>query len=136
MSVPKSKRTESSIQFLQTASEINRMTRKLAMALPKRYTFFGGTELTHLAAECHHHMKAANSIFPVNAHELQLRRDHLTEGNNALQALLDELDIVYQEYPDMRKRVENIVGLAVAEAKLISGVKDADKRRFKNLIQV
>ena len=79
-------------------------------------------------------MKAANSMYPTNAHELQLRRDHLAEGNNALQALLDELDIVYQEYPDMRKRVVNIVGLAVQEAKLISGVKDADKRRFKNLV--
>ena len=95
MSVPKSKRTERSIQYLQTASEINRATRKLAMALPKRYTFFGGTELAHLAAECHHHMKAANSMYPTNAHELQLRRDHAMRCNS--RKAMRKLDSYFSE---------------------------------------
>lgn len=74
MSVLKSQRKESSIKFLDTAYNLELHTLKCCMKLPKRYTFFIGTELSHLASEVHNHCKAANSIYPTNEHEAQMRR--------------------------------------------------------------
>lgn len=51
MSVLKSKRAESSIKFLDTAYDLELHTIKCCMKLPKRYTFFIGTELTRLAGK-------------------------------------------------------------------------------------
>ena len=62
MSVLKSKRQESSIKFLDTAYDLELHTLKCCMKLPKRYTFFIGTELSHLASKVHNHCKMANSI--------------------------------------------------------------------------
>lgn len=50
MSVLKSKRKESAIKFLDTAYDLDLHTIKCCMKLPKRYTFFIGTELARLAS--------------------------------------------------------------------------------------
>lgn len=92
MSVLKSQRKESGIKFLDTAYDLELHTLKCCMKLPKRYTFFIGTELSHLASEVHNHCKMANSIYPTNEHEAQMRRDHLIEANNCLQALTTRSD--------------------------------------------
>ena len=50
MSVLKSQRKESNIKFLDTAYDLELHTLKCCMKLPKRYTFFIGTELSRLAS--------------------------------------------------------------------------------------
>lgn len=88
MAVLKSQRGESPVQYLETAYNLEVYTIRQALKLPKRYTFFIATELVRLASGCHSHVKAANSIYPTNAHEAQLRRDELIAANNDLQNLL------------------------------------------------
>lgn len=61
MSVLKSQRKESSIKFLDTAYDLELHTLKCCMKLPKRYTFFIGTELSRLASEVHNHCKMVNT---------------------------------------------------------------------------
>ena len=134
MSVRKNKRGESNMQFLDTARNINVAVRKLVSRLPKRYTFLGGTELVRLAADVHHNLKGANSVYPTNQHEFQIRRDYLIHANASLQMLLDELDILYNYYADdsLQKCISTIVGMLKLEATLIRGLKATDKKRFKN----
>ena len=134
MSVRKNQRGKSNMQFLDTARNINVAVRKLVSRLPKRYTFLGGTELVRLAADVHHNLKGANSVYPTNQHEFQIRRDYLIHANASLQMLLDELDILYNYYADdsLQKCILTIVGMLKLEATLIRGLKVTDKKRFKN----
>ena len=62
--------------------------------MPKRYTFYGAQELSALADTVYNEVKMANSVFPGNQHEAQLRRDHLIEANATLQALIGQLGIM------------------------------------------
>ena len=140
MSVYKSKRGDSAAQFVETARKLESYTLTQCLKIPKRYTFFLSTEIMRLASEVYNRVKSANSIFPSNQHEVQMRRDLLTEANNTLQCLNGKLGLLGDV---LRKNPENFKGLykaletwgnyIVEEAKLISGVKKSDKQRFKNL---
>ena len=133
MSVLKSQRGESPVQYLETAYNLEVYTIRQALKLPKRYTFFITTEIVRLASDCHNHVKAANGIYPTNAHEAQMRRDHLTAANAALQNLLSKIDIAKGLFSIDGKALEKWVGLIADEARLIAAVKKADKRRYKDL---
>ncbi len=140
MSVYKSKRGESSAQFVETARKLEVHTLAQCLKIPKRYTFFLSTEIMRLASEVYNNVKSANSIFPSNQHEVQMRRDKLTEANNALQCLVGKLGLlgdVLRKNPSQFKGLDNALetwgNLIAEEAKLISGVKKSDKQRYKDL---
>lgn len=140
MSVYKSKRGESSAQFVETARKLEVHTLAQCLKIPKRYTFFLSTEIMRLASEVYNNVKSANSIFPSNQHEVQMRRDKLTEANNALQCLVGKLGLlgdVLRKNPSQFKGLDNALetwgNLIAEEAKLISGVKKPDKQRYKDL---
>ena len=80
MSVYKALRGDSSVQFVETARKLAVHTRKCCLKMPKRYTFYGAQELSALADTVYNEVKMANSVFPGNQHEAQLRRDHLIEA--------------------------------------------------------
>jgi hypothetical protein len=140
MSVYKSRRGESATQFVETARLLEAHTLAQCVKIPKRYTFLLSTELMRLASEVYNHAKSANSIFPSNQHEAQMRRDRLTEANNSLQCLVGKLGLladVLKKNPERFKGLDNALekwgSLITDEAKLISGVKKSDKVRFKDL---
>ncbi len=130
MAVLKSKRGESNMQFLETAYNLEVYSIRQAIKFPKRYTFFITTEIVRLASSCHSEVKAANSIYPTNAHEAQMRRDCLTRANNHLQNLLSKLDIAKGLFAVESSTLERWVEMIIAEATLISAVKQADKKRY------
>lgn len=132
MSVLKSQRKESNIKFLDTAYDLELHTLKCCMKLPKRYTFFIGTELSHLASEVHNHCKMANSIYPTNEHEAQMRQDHLIEANNSLQALIGKCGVLMELQHGLSEHaLEHWADLMIDEGRLIAGAKKSDKARFK-----
>jgi hypothetical protein len=140
MSVYKSKRGESAAQFVETARLLEVHTLAQCLKVPKRYTFLLTTEVMRLASEVYNNVKSANSIFPANKHDAQMRRDKLTEANNALQCLIGKLGLLgdtLKKNPEQFKGLDNALetwgNLIMEEAKLISGVKKSDKQRFKDL---
>ena len=133
MSVLKSRRGDSGMQFLENAYNLEVYTIRQCLKFPKRYTFFITTEMARLASSCHEHAKAANSIYPTNAHEAQMRRDHLIEANNDVQNLLSKIDIARSLFSIEANVIEAWVEMAVNEASLLSGVRQADKKRYADL---
>ena len=77
MSVYKSKRGESSVQFIETARQLEAHTFACCMKAPKRYERFLTGRIMELSSEVHDRVRAANNIWPTNRHEAQLRRDEL-----------------------------------------------------------
>lgn len=132
MSVLKSKRCESKMQFVDTARELEIYTLRYAVKFPKRYTFFITTEIVRLAQSVYNEVKSANSIFPTNAHEAELRRDCLIRANNSLQCLISQLDIAKDAFcSEVEDKVwVRWMNLIIEESKLISAVKKSDSERF------
>lgn len=140
MSVPKSQRSESSMQFIQTARELKQHTLTVVKKCPKRLQFFLLAPIYEEAREVLHSVKAANNTFVHNAHEAQIRADYLGRANVVLQNLADDLEDLYEELinnEDCYRWVANAMQkhgeLISAEAKLIGKVRKSDKERYKGL---
>lgn len=140
MSVPKSKRSESVVQFLETARELEIYTIKECARFPKRYMFLITKDVVDLSKKVYNDVKAANSIYPTNAAEVQLRKNYIIQANCALQCLLSQLDIAREfiRSTDANKPIkstvwEGWVNLITTEAKLLASLKESDKKRYKDL---
>ena len=140
MAVYKSKRGESSVQFIETARQLEAHTLACCMKCPKRYSFLLTQRIMQLSSEVHDHVRAANNIWPTNRHEAQLRRDELTKANNALQNLNPKLQLLYdgillnpEGYKWIHKAMQRWGELIAEEARLIAAVKKNDKARYKDL---
>lgn len=81
MTVIKSKRHESEMEFIHTARELRLYTTRKCAGFPKRYTFTVSNPLADSSRRIHQYCKMANSIYPLNAHEAQIRRDYLLRAN-------------------------------------------------------
>ena len=110
MSVLKSKRKESAMQFIETARKLEAHALSVCIKAPKRYSLFLTNRIMELASTVHEEVRNANNIYPNNKHEAQMRRDHLTNANNALQNLSPKLALLYDcilQNPDKYKWVDN-----------------------------
>ncbi len=67
MSVLKSKRGESAMQFIETARELEVYTIKQCARFPKRYMFLITKDIVAIAKAVYNNVKAANSVYPTNA---------------------------------------------------------------------
>jgi hypothetical protein len=135
MGVLKKDRGLSSVQFIDTARALEVLTLKNCLKFPKRYTFFITTEIVRLSQSVYNNVKSANSIYPTNQIEAQMRRDYFTKANCDLQALISQLGIAKEIITTEMKATIWIewMNLIEEEAKLISAVKKNDKERFKSL---
>ena len=120
------------MQFVDTARELQIYTLRQAIKFPKRYTFFITTEIVRLAQAVYNNVKSANSVYPTNAAEAQLRREFLTRANCDLQCLISQLDIAKDIFGGSvdSKVWQKWMDIIANEARLISAVKKADKERF------
>mgnify|MGYP001440921182 CR=1 FL=1 len=139
MAVLASKRSESNLLFLENARNLEIYTLKRTVRFPKRYQALIGDMLVKLSASILNDLKAANSIYPVNAHEVQMRRDYMTHAQASAQQMLSQIDVarvMFQEMEDYQPK-ESVwliwMRLLDDEARLISGAKKSDRDKFKDL---
>lgn len=134
MSVIKSKRSESQMEFLATARKLQAFTiRKCVNTIPKRYTFYVGTHLVDSATAVYEWVKRGNSIYPLNAHEVQMRRDCFLNAHAELQNLVSQLELAYEIVPFDADVLGEWSSLICTEIKLVKAVMKADRERYKNI---
>ena len=80
MSVVRSKREESNMEYIHTARELQIYTIRKCAGFPKRYTFYVNQPIADHANKIYRCVVMANSVYPTNAHEVQIRRDYLIIG--------------------------------------------------------
>lgn len=93
MSVPRSKRATSEMEFVHTARELQIYTIKKCVNFPKRYTFYISQPIANASTRIHEYVKMANSIYPTNQHEAQIRRDYLLRANAELQSMVSQIEV-------------------------------------------
>lgn len=95
MSVIKSKRGASKLQFLDTALDLEVFTLKACVDFSKRYTFLLTNTIADLSKDIFNSVKTANSIYPVNKADATLRRQCLLTAYGSCQCLLTQIQVAY-----------------------------------------
>ena len=133
MSQIKSKRKTSSAQFLENALQIQVTTLRRVAKFPKRFTYLLSVHLTDAAAHAYEQVKKANSIYPRNQHEAQIRRDCLIKAFAEYQHLISQILVAEEMFEISENGMIEWMKLINDELSLIKGLMDSDTRRYKNL---
>ena len=133
MSVIRSARSVSEVQFLHTARELQIYTVQKCVGFPKRYTFYVSQPLAAAATRIYEDVKCGNSIYPANQHEVQLRRDYFLQALAELQNLISQVEVAYELFRFDANIMEHWMELVDTEMKLIKALLKSDKSRYKDL---
>lgn len=136
MSVVKSRRGTSAVQFLATAREIQTYTlRTVVKHIPKRYTFYVAQKIVDSATDAHGYVKRANSVFPTNRREAELRREFFVRAVAEYQNLISQITLAYEMFPMPDKTMTDWMALIRQEQVLLKAVMKKDRERYKALAE-
>ena len=130
MSVLKSKRNQSQLEFYHTATVIRAEITRFVMnekIVPKRwrpiFTFPMVEKAIHLI-DC---IVAANTIYPQDEHEMQQRRDYQTEAIITVEQMLQLLQFMLTTLNVEADKFQPVTDLLVKESALIRGWRKSNK---------
>lgn len=133
MSVIKSNRAESEMEFIHTARQLQIHTIQKCVNFPKRYTFYVSQPIAECATRIHEYVKCANSIYPVNQHEVQMRRDYLLRANAELYSLISQIEVANELFGIEADKMKYWMEIVEKEIRLVKGTMKKDRERYKNL---
>ena len=133
MSVVKSKRGESTQEFLITARELQLYSIRQCVKFPKRYTFYISQSIARISGNIYENVKLGNSIYPINQHEVQMRRDYFLNANAELYNLVAQIEIANELFGIELPKMLDWMALVDKEINLVKGVMKKDRSRYKNL---
>lgn len=133
MSVIKSNRAESEMEFIHTARQLQIHTIQKCVNFPKRYTFYVSQPIAECATRIHEYVKCANSIYPVNQHEVQMRRDYLLRANAELYSLISQIVVANELFGIEADKMKYWMEIVEKEIRLVKGTMKKDRERYKNL---
>lgn len=133
MSVIKSKRTTSDMEFIAVARKLQIYTIQKCVNFPKRYTFFVSQPLAQAAVRVYEDVKKANSIYPTNQHEVQIRRDFMLLANAELNSMVSQLEVAQELFGIDMETLKYWVDIIDNEIRLVKAVIKADRERYKDL---
>ena len=146
MSVPKSQRSPSSYEAVHVPEVMYDKVIKVCAKMPKRYTYLLLKDTVEIAGRIVDHVAAANSIFPTNQHEAQMRRDYWIRARALNQALSRRINrfinaegsLTYVDENGKKKGVtknelKEIMDMIIREQALITGTIKSEANKYKNL---
>ena len=133
LSVIKSKRNESEMEFVHTARQLQIHTIQKCVGFPKRYTFYVSQPIANCATRIHEYVKCANSIYPTNQHEVQMRRDYMLRANAELNSLVSQIEVANELFGIEADKLKYWMDIVEQEIRLVKGAMKKDKERYKDL---
>lgn len=134
MSVLKSNRETSDVEFINNARKLEIYTiQKCVSIIPKRYTFYLGNHLADYAHEIYSNAVKGNSVYPMNAHEVQLRKDYFIKAGVAAHNLVAQIELAHEMLNFDTKIMREWMKLVSDEIALLKGVIKRDKVRYQNI---
>lgn len=86
------------MEFLHTARELEMYSIRKCVNFPKRFTFYLNQPIANIATRIYENVKMANSIYPTNQHEVQMRRDLLLRANAELYNLVSQIEVAHEMF--------------------------------------
>ena len=133
MSVIKSKRSTSDMEFLATARKLEIYTIQKCVNFQKRYTFYVSQPLAAAATRIYEDVKRGNSIYPLNQHEVQIRRDYFLHANAELQSMISQLEVAQELFGIEMDTLKYWMDIVDTEIRLVKAVLKSDRARYKDL---
>ena len=133
MSVIKSKRTTSDMEFLANARKLQIYTIKKCVNFPKKYTFYVSQPLANASTRIYEDVKRGNSIYPLNQHEVQMRRDCFLRANAELQSMISQLEVAQELFGIEMETLKYWMDIVDTEIRLVKAVLKNDRARYKDL---
>ena len=133
MSVIKSKRSTSDMEFLASARKLVLYTIRKCIGFPKRFTFYVSQPLANATTRIYEEVKRGNSIYPLNQHEVQMRRDCFLRAYAELQSLISQLEIAQELFGVEMDTMRGWMELVDSEIRLIKAVLKKDRERYREL---
>lgn len=136
MSVLKSKRGESELEFYHTATEIRAIAVRLVMnenIVPKRWRPVFTFPMVQKVNGLIDSITAANTIYPVNEHELEMRRDYQNAAIIKVEQILQHLQFMLETLQFSADKLQPITELLVKEAQLLRGWRKANSKIAQKL---
>lgn len=131
MSVIKSKRDESEMEFLNKARELQIYSIRKCAHFPKRYTFYVSQPLAASATRIHEYVKLGNSVYPTNAHEAQLRVDYFLKARAELNNLVSQIEVAAELFEFEPNVMKHWMELVSTELRLVTALIKSDRARFR-----
>ena len=133
MSVIKSQRSTSEMEFIANARKLQIYTIKKCVSFPKRYTFYVSQPIANASTRIYEDVRRANSIYPVNQHEAQMRRDCFLRANAELYSLISQIEVAQELFGIDMDAMQNWLDIIDFEIRLVKAVMKSDRERYKNL---
>ena len=133
LSVIKSKRSTSEMEFLATARKLQIYTIQKCVGFPKRYTFYVSQPLANAAVRIYEYCKRGNSIYPLNQHEVQMRRDYFLKAYAELQSMISQLEVAQELFGVEMETMKRWMEIVDSELRLVKAVLKNDRARYKEL---
>lgn len=133
MSVVKGKRNMSVVEFIYTARQLQIYSIQKCVGFPKRYTFYISQPIAHCATRIHEYVKMANSVYPTNQHEAQIRMDYLIKANAELNSLVAQIELAEQMFGIEPDKIKYWMDIVDKEIMLVKAVMKSDRERYKKL---
>jgi len=133
MSVPKWKQSESDAEFLRKIRELKIMNVRKCAKIPNKLQRSVGDSLRTQAANAKRLVIKANSIYPENQQEAEDRRRGFKLAIAELVALSADADDLVEMCSYNVDAVGEWQRLIGENIRLLKGVLDGDRRRYKNL---
>lgn len=138
MSVKVEDRSESKVEYLETARQISMRTAQMVANGPKKYLATYGDHLMRCSLQLFTHVDVANSIYVTRESDYEQRRKHLLEARGMCYSiestaklytdLVTAADSVGRE--KAYGRLADIARLCHKERGLIRGVLESDRKRY------
>ena len=133
MSVPKNKRYESPIEYVQNAQNLLEYTIKKCSKFPKSYTFYLSIPIADLAMEGLRLVIKANDNIPKNKHELQIRIDDLMAAYSEIHDMIPLIKLAKDSFNLKDNVMTGWMSLIDKELKLINGSLKSCRQRYSSL---
>lgn len=133
MSVIKSKRGESDMEFLYNARSLQIYSIQKTVSFPKRYTFYVSQPLANSATRIYECLKKGNSIYPLNQHEVQMRRDLFLNAYAELQNLVSQIEVAHELFGIEANIMQLWMEMVEKEIRLVKAVMKKDRARYQEL---
>lgn len=135
MSVLKNNRTKSELEFYHTATVIRNELTKFVMNeknIPKRWRPIFTFPMVEKVIALIDNIVAANSIYPVDKHEVMMRRDYQTQAIIIVEQILQLLQFLLSTLEINPDKLQPVVELLIKESSLLRGWRKSDNAKFKD----
>lgn len=131
MGVLKNKRSESQLEFYHTATIIRAELTRFVMndkIVPKRWRPVFTFPMTEKVIRLFDYITAANTIYPQNRREAEMRRDYQTKAIITVEQILQLLQFMLTTLSVDPDKFQPITELLVKEAALLRGWRKSDNK--------